>query len=84
MDRVSNFVARFPCGSSVKNLNHFGQLIKSDKFCKFDYGQAKNLQIYGTKTPPNYNLTKITEPIHLFVGEYDRLADLTDTKRLYN
>lgn len=42
------------------------------------------MQKYGTKTPPNYNLTKIIEPVHLFVGDYDRLADLTDTKRLYD
>ena len=31
-------MARFPCGSSVKNFDHFRQLMKSDKFCKFDYG----------------------------------------------
>jgi hypothetical protein len=38
MQRASNYMARFPCGSSVKNFDHFRQLMRSDKFCKFDYG----------------------------------------------
>lgn len=42
------------------------------------------MKIYGTKEPPVYNLSNINFPTHLFVGQYDRLADLTDAKRLYN
>ena len=41
------------------------------------------MQIYGTKQAPIYNLTKIDFPVHLFVGEYDRLADVKDADRLF-
>lgn len=42
------------------------------------------MKVYGTKEPPVYNLSNINFPTHLFVGNYDRLADLTDAKRLFN
>lgn len=61
-------MGHFPSGSSVKNMDHFDQIIKSGKFRKYDYGATKNQQIYGTKEPPVYNLTRIDVPTHLFVG----------------
>ena len=36
--RASYYFARFPSGSSVKNLQHFKQIIKADNFLKFNYG----------------------------------------------
>ena len=40
------------------------------------------MQIYGQKTPPLYDLSKITFPVHLYVGKYDKLGDVPDVKQL--
>lgn len=42
-------MARFPCGSSIKNFKHFKQLMNDDKFRKYDYGEKRNVEVYGTK-----------------------------------
>ena len=78
MERASNYFARFPSGTSIKNLRHFKQILKADNFLKFDYGEKQNLELYGTKTPPLYNMSKVEYPVHLFVGNLDRLITLTD------
>ena len=38
--------------------------------------------MYGQKTPPHYDLSKITFPVHLYVGKYDKLGDVPDVKHL--
>lgn len=50
----------------------------------FDYGAKTNQAIYGQKRPPFYDLSKITFPVHLYMGKYDRLADETDVEKLFN
>ena len=77
-------MAHFPSGSSTKNFVHYQQMLKKDQFKMFDYGEKKNMKIYGQKTAPHYDLSKITFPVHLYVGKYDRLADQEDAKRLFN
>ena len=62
---------------------HFGQYIKTGEFKQFDYGERKNMVIYGQKTPPIFNLSNITFPVHLYVGKYDKLADTDDAKHLF-
>jgi len=42
------------------------------------------MKLYGQKTPPFYNLSKITIPVHLYVGKYDKLADPEDAQQLFN
>mmetsp|Transcript_39567 Transcript_39567/g.35355 ORF Transcript_39567/g.35355 Transcript_39567/m.35355 type:complete len:97 (+) Transcript_39567:837-1127(+) len=48
----------------------------------YDYGTEGNLKKYGQKTPPIYDLGKITVPVYLYAGYYDELADPTDVERL--
>lgn len=40
--------------------------------------------IYGQKTPPFYDLSKITLPVHLYVGKYDKMADMDDATKLFS
>jgi len=47
-----------PGGTSIKNLNHWVQLYSSKVFRMYDYGEAKNIQIYGQKEPPTYDTEK--------------------------
>lgn len=84
LKRLPVVMAHFPAGTSTKNLIHYEQYIKKAEFKQFDYGSRKNQVIYGQKTPPFYDLAKITFPVHLYVGKYDRLADIQDVNQLFN
>jgi len=56
---------------------------ESKKFCKFDYGEHKNIEIYGQKTPPEYRLDAIkSDKIALIYSLNDWLADTTDVGSL--
>lgn len=53
---------------------HYAQEIQSGKFRQYDYGRAKNLLIYNSVEPPDYDLASITVPIALFYSDNDWLA----------
>ncbi|CAG9826768.1 unnamed protein product [Diabrotica balteata] len=71
-------------GMSYNMIKHYGQEIKSGHFRRYDYGSTKNLKLYGSKIPPNFNVSLITTPVDLYYGENDFLADVKDVKRLKN
>lgn len=79
---ITNLTAHFPAGISVKALDHYEQLILDNRFGAFDYGSKANLQIYGQKTPPDFNLSNLSIPTALFVGSKDDLGDTTDVASL--
>lgn len=68
------FLSHNPAGTSTKTLVHLAQLHNSGKFRQYDYGRAKNLQIYNTSEPPGYNLANITTPFALYYAENDLLS----------
>ncbi|KAG5877797.1 hypothetical protein JTB14_019589 [Gonioctena quinquepunctata] len=63
---------------------HFVQLYQSGVFQNFDYGELKNLEIYGTTNPPPYDLSKVPVPISIFQGANDFLATPTNAKQIYS
>lgn len=71
-----------PAGASVRQLVHYGQLYKSNKFVRFDHGWITNKLTYGTFKPPAYNLSAIQVPIFLHYGENDWLSTSEDVDRL--
>jgi len=72
-----------PAGTSVQNMNHWGQGVRKDNFCMYDYGTGHdNEKHYGQRNPPCYNLAEMTAPVALFSGGMDDLADPTDVSRL--
>lgn len=83
MARAPIIISHFPAGSSVKTFKHITQYVKKNVFNRYDYGKKKNKAVYGQKKPPIYDLSKITFPVHLYVGRYDRLASVKDSARLY-
>lgn len=76
-------MGHFPSGSSINNLVHFDQYVRKESFAAFDYGAKGNIAKYGQETPPLYNISAITFPVHLYVGKYDKLADVEDCNRLF-
>eukprot|EP01017_Pseudomicrothorax_dubius_P037301 TRINITY_DN5455_c0_g2_i2.p1 TRINITY_DN5455_c0_g2~~TRINITY_DN5455_c0_g2_i2.p1 ORF type:complete len:437 (+),score=81.70 TRINITY_DN5455_c0_g2_i2:70-1311(+) len=78
------YLGHAPSGSSTRTLMHLQQMVNANAYIlqKFDYGRAKNIEIYGQATPPMYKLTRIKQRIYLFVGKKDPLADTQDAKVL--
>lgn len=81
---ITNFTAHFPGGVSAKELRHYSQLIRDGAFRDFDYGKQGNLKQYNQATPPSFDMSKISVPTALFVGENDTLGDLQDVGTLTN
>ena len=81
-EKVLIFLGHFPSGSSIKDLSHFAQLVRNQSFSQLDYGTSKNIQIYGTTKPPDYDLSKIQYKVCLFAGKDDRLATVDDNRIL--
>lgn len=40
------------------------------RFRKFDYG-PKNMFVYGSSTPPEYNISRIEVPVYIFYASQD-------------
>jgi len=81
--RMPLYTSEFPAGTSVKNMMHWANGVKHDKFQMFDYGTDKlNQEHYGSDSPPLYNLTAMPVPVALFYGGNDYLADVKDVQRL--
>jgi lysosomal acid lipase/cholesteryl ester hydrolase len=72
---LPKFMEHSPAGSSSKVFFHYGQNIVSGDFKQYDYGEEKNMEIYGQMTPPPYDFSKITASTAMYYGENDLLAD---------
>ncbi|CAH1107270.1 unnamed protein product [Psylliodes chrysocephalus] len=64
---------------SIKQVFHYSQQISSGNFQQYDFGQEKNLEKYGSKYPPLYNIKNITFPVVIFYSSGDRLVSEEDT-----
>ncbi|KAH9306948.1 hypothetical protein KI387_011352, partial [Taxus chinensis] len=70
--------------TSAMNMAQLAQLIRSGRFCKYDYGLYGNMENYGTIIPPSYDLSMIPSslPFLLVRGGNDTLADELDVKHV--
>jgi lysosomal acid lipase/cholesteryl ester hydrolase len=55
----------------------------SGGFNLFNYGKEKNFEIYGTETPPPYDLSKISSSIAFYYGKNDGLITIEVMVLLY-
>ena len=82
---LSVYLKHYPCGTSLKCLMHYIQIIQSGKFQRFDYKKKANYAIYHQKESPEYDLSIIKDiPIMLITGEQDNVATPNDVRWLYN
>jgi len=71
----------FPDAASTKTFVHFTQLIRTEKFCQFDYGfRFLNEKKYGAASPPCYNLHNYMTPTVIYHGANDNLNAPRDVK----
>jgi len=73
-----------PNPTSVKNMAHWTQGVRTETFQMFNYGKIGNMKHYNQPHPPAYDLTKFPAqlPVALFTGGQDYLADPKDVQRL--
>ena len=86
MDRSDVYLSNLPSGASYHNFVHYAQLIneKTETFKRYDYDNDRiNLEHYGQKTPPAYNLSLLDFPIAIFGGKLDKLVDPKDVDWTY-
>lgn len=63
---------------------HYGQGIADKEFRRYDHGSSfANRRAYGTRTPPHYDLSKLTAPVFLHYSPSDHLAHVNDVDRLF-
>lgn len=79
---ASTAFAQNPRGVSVKAILHYGQIMGSGRFQRFDYGED-NKKIYGADVPPLFPVRKITTPTFLVYSEADLLAPAEDIEYYY-
>lgn len=64
-----------PAGVAFRQGVHYIQSVRSGGFNKFDFDDKKtNRKIYGSDTPPAYELSKITAPVNLYYSNDDDTA----------
>ncbi|MED6131799.1 hypothetical protein PIB30_013281 [Stylosanthes scabra] len=79
------FFMNEPLTTSTKNLVHLAQIVRSGVLAKFNYVRADyNIQHYGERFPPIYNLSNIPHDLPLFLsyGGQDALSDVLDVATL--
>jgi pimeloyl-ACP methyl ester carboxylesterase len=81
--RLPVYVSHFPSGTSVRDMAHWAQSIRANKFQRYDYGLIGNLEHYKQTTPPQYSFSGVAlPPMAIFYGGKDDLADPTDVETL--
>jgi len=72
VDVLKYYVDNHAPAISKGQFDHFKQLSKSRKFKYFDYGD-ENIKIYGSRNPPEYDLSRVTVPIYIYWGSQDNV-----------
>lgn len=68
-----------PAGTSTKTILHLAQVVANkNQFMQYDYGVGGNMQRYGEKLPPVYNLTNTKMPVYLMYAENDMFSTEKD------
>lgn len=80
--RIPVYVGHNPAGTSVKNMIHYAQAVRTGNFQMFDYGKAGNMKKYNQISPPKYNISNIQTKTALFSGTADWLTVPVDVSRV--
>jgi pimeloyl-ACP methyl ester carboxylesterase len=82
--RLGYYLGYEPNPTSVKNMAHWAQGVRSQSFQKYDYGSQGNIKHYNQPIPPQYELEYFPKnlPVALFTGSNDYLADPLDVQTL--
>jgi pimeloyl-ACP methyl ester carboxylesterase len=85
MNKLFSEFLYVPAGTSSKNIRHWMQMYKTKRLARYDYGEKKNMEIYGTKNPPIYDLsifTKYKVKSFLYTSDSDPFSNIEDLNHL--
>lgn len=72
-----------PAGVSLRQILHFAQLIRTGKFQQFDYDDAYlNTVHYGNETPPEFDLSRVSVDINIYLSNGDSTTATGDVMDL--
>ena len=82
--RTEMLMGHFPHGTSTRSISHLGQMIKTNEFRKFDYGNKdKNIEQYGEEKAPLIPIENISGiPIAMFSGLNDSVVAIENNREL--
>ena len=62
---MGKYLTHYPAGASLKNFDHFFQMIREDSglFRKYNYGVGGNFIKYGQESPPTYDISEVIDLI---------------------
>ncbi|XP_072395812.1 lipase member N-like [Diabrotica undecimpunctata] len=81
-DKFPIFLSHVYDTTSAKTIQHYGQIVLSERFASYDYGPVLNRKKYGTPKPPEYDFSKIKVKIAQFLGRNDILCTAENGLRL--
>ncbi|KAG8262760.1 hypothetical protein J6590_047280 [Homalodisca vitripennis] len=73
--KLEYLLKSFGSGTSTKVIEHIMQIIQTGWLQQFDYGPQKNLLMYGSHKPPEYDISNTTCPVVLHYDKNDYLVD---------
>ena len=85
MNKLFSEFLYVPAGTSSKNIRHWMQMYNTKRLARYDYGEKKNLEIYGTKKPPIYDLSifrNYTIKSFLYTSDSDPFSNVEDLNHL--
>ncbi|XP_047544815.1 lipase 1-like [Vanessa atalanta] len=73
------FVGHNPAGAALRQIVHYSQVLRFGRFARYNNANpVTNLAQYGSLTPPEYDLSKISAPAYLHFGKNDVQSDYRD------
>lgn len=75
-------LAHTPAGASIRQVAHYGQVIRFNSFRRYNYNTLTNIREYGSTTPPTYDLSRVTAAAYLFYGLADTEVNYNDIHKL--
>ncbi|XP_064076668.1 lipase 1-like [Vanessa tameamea] len=73
------FVGHNPAGAALRQIVHYSQVLRFNRFARYNNANPlTNLAQYGSLTPPEYDLSKISVPAYLHYGKNDAQSDFRD------
>lgn len=82
IERLPVIAAHINAGVSTETFVHYFHNYKSGRFQRRDYGAKRNLDTYGSRQPPEFDVSAVTAPISMFTSEIDWFSTVEDMKNL--